>query len=93
MFNLSLMRPFYLGALAFTAIPILIHLLHRRKIKVLPFPFVRFLIQSYKRRQRFLRIHNILLLLVRIAVLCLLGSTSAADTLTEGGWKDAKKAA
>ena len=81
MFNLSFLRPLFLGAMAFTAIPVLIHLLHRRNVPVLQFSLVQFLLQSHRRRQKFLRLHNLLLLAVRIGILALLALLFASPVL------------
>lgn len=58
------------GALA-VAIPILIHLLNRRRYVVRPFAAMAFLQQAFARRRKRLRMENLLLLLLRCLVVLL----------------------
>jgi hypothetical protein len=67
----TFLNPAYLGALALAAIPILIHLIRRRRIRIIPWAAWDFLLQSRRRNRRRLRIEQLLLLLVRIAIVCL----------------------
>lgn len=68
---MSFLNPAFLGALALGAIPILIHLIRRRKIRILPWAAWDFLEQSKRRNRRRLRIEQLLLLLLRILIVCL----------------------
>ncbi len=68
---LSFLNPGFLGALALGSIPILIHLIRRRKIKVLPWAAWEFLNQSKRKNRRRLRIEQLLLMLLRILIICL----------------------
>lgn len=61
------------GAFA-VALPVLIHLLMRRRRKVVPWAAMRFVIEAYKRQRSRLRIEQFLLLLTR----CLLVACAAA---------------
>lgn len=61
------------GALA-VALPVLIHLLMRRRRKVVPWAAMRFVIEAYRRQRSRLRIEQFLLLLTR----CLLVACAAA---------------
>jgi hypothetical protein len=65
------LNPVYLGALALGALPILIHLIRRRKVKIVPWAAWDFLLQSTKRNRRRLRLEQLILLLLRIAIVCL----------------------
>jgi len=59
------------AALACVALPILIHILFRRKRKPIAFAAMRFLIEALKRQRRRLRLEQILLLALRcLLVLC-----------------------
>jgi Aerotolerance regulator N-terminal len=67
--------PLLLGGLVLTGIPVLLHLIVRRKPKRLPFPAFRFLVQQQRSNLRKLRLRHLLLLLLRVALIagmCLL---------------------
>jgi Aerotolerance regulator N-terminal len=71
---MSFLHFYLLGGLSLVAVPILIHLVTREKPKHLRFPAFRFLLQKYHVNRRKLRLHHLLLLLLRmllIAALCL----------------------
>jgi len=64
--------PAFLFGLAAAALPILIHLLNRRRLKRVRFPAVRFILLSQKRISRSYRLRHWLLLALRtLAVICL----------------------
>lgn len=71
-------------ALAAAAIPLLIHLLNRRKIKRIPFSTVQFLKRLEKKQMRNLRIRQLLLLLLRTLIILLLVTAFARPTLQSG---------
>jgi hypothetical protein len=66
--NLTLM-----GGLVAVAAPIIIHLLHRRKVKRLDWGAMRFLLELLARNRRRLLLEELLLLLVRVLLVALLG--------------------
>ena len=68
---LSFLNPGFLGALALGSIPILIHLIRRRKIRVQPWAAWEFLKQSKRKNRRRLRLEQFLLMLLRILIVCL----------------------
>jgi Aerotolerance regulator N-terminal/von Willebrand factor type A domain len=69
---MNFLAPLFFVALAGLAIPVLIHLIQREKKQIQPFPSLMFVRQiPYKSVQR-RRIHNWLLLLVRMAALALI---------------------
>jgi hypothetical protein len=68
---LTFLNPAYLGALGLAAIPIIIHLIRRRRIKVIPWAAWDFLVQSRRKNRRRLRIEQLLLLFLRILIVCL----------------------
>jgi hypothetical protein len=70
-----------LAGLAGMTIPVLVHLLHRRRFNVVPWGAMQFLQISQKRRRRFL-LEEILLLLVRMTVVALLVLGLAAPYVT-----------
>jgi hypothetical protein len=80
--GLTFLQPAFLfGALA-AAVPILIHLIYRRRALVHPFPAVRFLLLADKRTARKFRLHQWLLLALRLLVILLLALTLARPLLT-----------
>jgi hypothetical protein len=67
--------PILLGGAALAGIPILLHLIVRRKPIRLPFPAFRFLVQQHRTNVRKLRLRHLLLLALRvflIVAMCLL---------------------
>ncbi|MGE3538462.1 MAG: BatA domain-containing protein [Candidatus Tectimicrobiota bacterium] len=72
---------FLLGALA-AAVPVLMHLIYRRRALVHRFPAVRFLLLADKRTARKFRIHQWLLLALRVLVILLLVLLLARPHLT-----------
>jgi hypothetical protein len=64
--------PLLLSGLALAAIPVVIHLLHRRRYVETPWAAMQFLIQATKKQSRRIRLENLILLLVRTLVLILI---------------------
>ncbi|MGL4552589.1 MAG: VWA domain-containing protein [Gemmataceae bacterium] len=78
------------AAVAGTAvsIPILIHLLNRRRFKIVEWAAMRFLLAAQRKNSRKMRIEQILLLAVRCLVLLLLVLAMCAVTpWAEAGWR------
>ncbi|MGZ8450770.1 MAG: BatA domain-containing protein [Candidatus Binatia bacterium] len=64
--------PLFLFGLAAASLPVVIHLLNRRRLKRIRFPAVRFILLSQKRISRSYRLRHWLLLALRtLAVICL----------------------
>ena len=70
--GLSFANPAFLGALALGALPILIHLVRKRRIRVVPWAAYEFLLRSRKRNRKRIRLEQLLLLTLRILILCLM---------------------
>ncbi|MBI2988894.1 MAG: BatA domain-containing protein [Deltaproteobacteria bacterium] len=66
------LHPLYLYALAATSLPLLIHLLNRRKLKRIRFPAVRFILLSQRRISRTYRLRQWILLALRTGAVFLL---------------------
>lgn len=66
---LAFLRPWFLAALAAGAIPVIIHLLDRKRARPVHIATLRFLKLAHARKRGGLRLRNILLLLSRIALL------------------------
>jgi hypothetical protein len=83
--GLSFLNPLYLiGALA-AAVPIVIHLINRRRAPVHRFPAMAYLLGAKKRRSRQFRVRHLVLLALRMAALVLLALALARPFLaTEG---------
>ena len=77
--------PLFLIAALAAAIPVLLHMINRQKAKDLPFSTLRFLRISVQKTRRRKRIHDIFLMLVRVAVLLLLALGLAKPTVTSLG--------
>src|SRR6266487_3410958 len=80
--GLTFLQPaFLLGALA-AAVPVIIHLIYRRRALVHRFPAVRFLLLADKRTARKFRLAQWLLLALRMLAICLLAFSLARPHLT-----------
>lgn len=64
--------PLLLGGLVLAGIPILIHLLHRRRFVEVEFAAIQFLLDATRKRARQTRIEQLILLMLRTLVLALL---------------------
>ena len=67
--SLSFLAPVMLWGALGAALPVIIHLIARRKAKPLIFPAVMFIDSSIKSHRRYFKIKNIVLLLLRIVIL------------------------
>lgn len=74
--------PLFLIATLAAAIPVLLHMISRRRAKQLPFSTLRFLRISAEKTRRRRRVHDALLMLLRAAVLVLIAVGLARPTLT-----------
>ncbi|HZO86756.1 MAG TPA: BatA domain-containing protein [Chthonomonadaceae bacterium] len=68
---MSFLNPGFLSALALVTVPLLIHLLRRRKLKVVRWAAMEFLRQSQRRQRRRLRIEELILLALRMLIIAL----------------------
>jgi Aerotolerance regulator N-terminal/von Willebrand factor type A domain len=65
--------PFFWAGAALASIPIIIHILNRRRFRTVPWAAMEFLLRAVKKNRRRLRFEQLLLLATRCAVLLLLG--------------------
>ena len=72
------------GALA-GAIPVIIHLLNRRRFRITRWAAMEFLLASLKKNYKRIRMENLLLLLLRILMIVLIALALARPTLTQSG--------
>jgi hypothetical protein len=82
---LSFLAPLFLLASAALAIPLLLHLFRRREGQVQSFPALRYLRKTSKERRRIVRLRQLLLLILRLAVIALLVLAGARLVLPLGG--------
>lgn len=74
---MTALKPEMLWGLVAAAIPILIHILNRRRFRIVDFGAMRFLFDAYHQRRRRMRIEEILLLAIRTTLLALLAMAMA----------------
>ncbi len=77
--------PLFLAGLAVAILPIIAHLFLRPRAKVVRFPMLRFLVATRVDQRNWRRLKDILLLLLRIAILALIVLMFAQPCLTGGG--------
>ncbi len=65
------LNPIFLYAVAFAGVPLLIHLIRRRKLKVVQWAAMEFLRQSQKKQRRRMRIEELILLTLRTLIVIL----------------------
>ncbi len=75
-----------LGLAALVAVPIIIYLINRHRYRRRKWAAVEFLLRALKRSQRRLQIENLLLLLIRCAILLLLALALARPVLHRGAF-------
>ncbi len=78
---IGFLHPWALLGLLAAGIPILLHLLARREPPTVEFPAVRYLITTTREHQRRLKLQNLLLLLVRTALIVAVVLAAAGPTL------------
>src|ERR1041385_1430375 len=78
---MSFLNPIMLGALAAVSVPIIIHLLNRRKFQKVVWAAMRFLNISVEQNQRRMRIEDLILLALRCLLLALLALALARPAL------------
>ncbi len=69
---MTFLSPWFLYALGAAAVPLLLHLVRRRRIRVMPWAAWRFLVASQQRLKRRLRIEQLVLAAVRAAIVALI---------------------
>ena len=84
--GLSFLTPALLAGAALVAVPVILHLIMRRKPVPRSFPAMRFLRQRAAANRRRLRVSHLLLLLLRMAALAVLALALARPTLRGAGW-------
>lgn len=85
--------PLFLMAMLAAVIPIVLHMINRQKAKTIPFSTLRFLRLSVQRTRRRQYLHDVLLLLLRVAALLLIAIALAKPTISQFGNLFGRKAA
>lgn len=78
-------NPFLLAGAAFVVLPIVLHLIMRRRPRYFEFPALRFLQQRHETNQRRLRLRHLLLLALRMALIVLLALALARPSIKTAG--------
>jgi len=84
--GLSFLTPMLLAGTALVAVPVILHLMMRRKPVKHAFPALRFLRERAVANRRRLRLNHLLLLLLRMAAIALIALALARPTLRGAGW-------
>jgi len=71
------LNPWFLAGAAGAAVPLIIHLLVRRRYRHLPWAAMDLLLRAFKKTRRRLRIENLLVLLLRMAAVALIAVSLA----------------
>ena len=69
---MGFLNPLFLFAGAVVAVPIFLHLFHRRESKTFTFPAIRYLLRTERDHARQIRTQQLLLLLLRVAIVVVL---------------------
>jgi hypothetical protein len=70
--GLSFLNPFLLWGVGLAAIPLIIHILNRRRYRIVRWAAMEFLLKAFQENRRRVRFEQLLLLLLRMAVVALL---------------------
>lgn len=84
--GLSFITPMLLGGAALVAVPLVLHLIMRRKPVPHDFPALRFLREKAVANRRRLQLSHIVLLLLRMAAIALVALALARPVLRGAGW-------
>jgi len=84
--GISFLSPALIGGAALVVVPVVLHMIMRRKPVRREFPAIRFLRELERSNRRRLRVNNLLLLLLRMAAIACLAFAMARPTLRGAGW-------
>src|ERR1051325_7698051 len=82
---MAFLSPILLPLLALASVPIIIHLLNRRRFQLVEWAPMKYLKLTLKTNRRRMRIEQLLLLIVRTAVVALLFFALARPALSKNG--------
>jgi hypothetical protein len=81
----SFLAPVWLALAGAAAVPIILHLLRRRRGTQIEFPAVRFLLRAQREHRRELRVRNLVLMFLRVAVVLAVALAAARPLGRTGG--------
>jgi hypothetical protein len=81
---MNFLNPLYLFAAFAAAVPIIIHLLHRQRVKIEEFPSLEFVRKMLRRKTKRFRIKQLLLLIIRTLIVLFIALALARPTLMRG---------
>jgi hypothetical protein len=82
-------NPWMLGGLALSAVPVIIHLLNKRRFDVHPWAAMEFLLQAQVMNRRRVRLEDLILLALRVALIALIVFAIARPVLRGfAGWRE-----
>ena len=81
---MAFLNPLFLGFLGLVGIPLLIHLIRRRKLRVVLWAAMEFLLQSQKKQRKRLRIEELILLALRMLIVAIAVLAFARPVLRAG---------
>jgi hypothetical protein len=81
MFGIGFLNSVFLLALAATALPIVIHLLNRRRVRIIPFSSLEFIFELSRRRMSKVNLRRWIILLLRTAAVILVVLAFARPTI------------
>ena len=84
MIGLAFLNPLLLWALPLAAVPVIIHILNRRRFQKVPWAAMEFLLKAMKRNRKRLRMEQWLVLLLRVLAVLLLVSLVSRPQLSGG---------
>jgi len=84
MLGLAFLNPMLLWALPLAAVPIIIHILNRRRFKKVPWAAMTFLLKAMKRNRKRLRMEQWIVLLLRVLAVLLLAMLVARPQMGGG---------
>ena len=81
---MNFLNPLYLLAAFAAAVPVIIHLLHRQRVKIEEFPSLEFVRKMLRRKTRRFKLKQLLLLLIRTLIVLFIALALARPTLISG---------
>ena len=82
---MDFVNPVLLGGAVLAGVPVLLHLIMRQKPRHLEFPALRFISQRRESNRRRMRLRHLLLLLLRMAAICLVAAAFARPSIKSSG--------
>jgi hypothetical protein len=81
----TFLNSFLAGFIALGAVPVIIHLLNRRRFRIVPWAAMEFLLATLEKNQRRIQLRDLIMMLLRTAAIVLLALALARPTIAPGG--------